>query len=158
MNENMITVTSMCNSTIIIYEPELQLKKTWPKIGSRQIVDRDTLIRAFYEPSVEFLFKEGILTTDDKQFLKETGLMTEEDVPVVVQVSESFFNRMIKLMPFSEFKTELGKLTKTQISDLSEYAIEHYQDLKMDRIDILSKISGKNILKAIENYKSAQED
>jgi hypothetical protein len=41
---------------------------------------------------------------------------------------------------------------------LAEYAITNYDDLRMDRIDVLSKASGKDILKAIELYRKAQED
>jgi hypothetical protein len=34
----------------------------------------------------------------------------------------------------------------------------NYTDLMMDRIDLLSKASGKKIMEAIKNYKAAQED
>ena len=49
-------------------------------------------------------------------------------------------------------------MSRSQIDELAEYAITHYQDLMMDRIDLLSKLSGKNIMGAIKNYKAAQED
>ena len=32
---------------------------------------------------------------------------------------------------------------RTQLEELAEYAIEHYTDLNMDRIDLLSKATGK---------------
>lgn len=158
MNENVITVTSTCNATVVINEPELQLKKTWQKEGAKQLIERDLLVRAFYSPSVEFLFRQGILTTTDKEFLREAGLLDEKEEPIVVQTSQTYFNRLIKFMPLDEFKKEIAKLTKTQIDELADYAIDHYADLKMDRIDFLSQVSDKNILNAIQNYKSSQEE
>ena len=49
-------------------------------------------------------------------------------------------------------------LSGNQIVELADYAITNFSKLKMDRIDVLSRVSGKNILKAIELHKAAQED
>ena len=48
-------------------------------------------------------------------------------------------------------------MTQTQIEELADYAIVHYNELMMDRIDLLSQASGKKIMEAIKNYKAAQE-
>jgi hypothetical protein len=61
-------------------------------------------------------------------------------------------------MPLVEVKKELAKMSASQLEEVANYAILNYQDLVMDRVDILSKASGKNILAAIRNYKAAQED
>jgi hypothetical protein len=60
-------------------------------------------------------------------------------------------------MPLSEVKKELVKMSHLQLEELGEYAITHYQDLVMDRVDILSKATGKNILVSIKNYKDSME-
>ena len=154
MKENMIMVESLSNSTVVIDVHEITIRRTWTKSGAKYPIERDIMERAFYQYGVEMLFREGILATDDVEFMKNVGLMGEDDVPVVVKVSDTLFNRMIHLMPLTEFKQQLDKLTATQRQDLADYAIEHYTDLNMDRIDILSKTSGKNILKAIECVKA----
>lgn len=154
MKENMIMVESLSNSTVVIDLPEIPLRRTWTKLGSKYPIEREIMERAYYQYGVEMLFKEGILSTDDEEFMKDVGLMTEDAVRVVVKVNENLFNRMIHLMPLAEFKQQLAKLTATQRQDLADYAIEHYTDLNMDRMDILSKASGKNILKAIECVKA----
>jgi hypothetical protein len=41
---------------------------------------------------------------------------------------------------------------------LGDFAVTHYTELAMDRVDLLSKATGKNILTAIKNYKDAMED
>lgn len=61
-------------------------------------------------------------------------------------------------MPMSEVKREVAKMSRAQIEELAEYAIVHYNDLAMDRVDFLTQVSGKNILIAIKNYKDAMED
>lgn len=157
MKENEIMIESLSNSTVVIDLPEIPLRRTWTKAGAKYPIDRDIMERAFYDYSVEMLFREGILTTDNVDFLKAVGLMSEDNVAVVTKTNDDFFNRMIKLMPLAQFKMELAKLTASQRQDLADYAIEHYIDLKMDRIDLLSKATGKNILKAIEYVKADQE-
>ena len=156
MKENMVYVKSESDSTVVLNIPELPLQRTWVKRGSVYPFERDVLIRAYYDPSVEYLFKEGILTTEDEEFLKEVGLMDEESVKKVEPLTVQQMQRIIKLMPVSDVESSLKKLTDTQLEELGEYAVAHYSELKLDRIDILSKATRKNILKAIENKKAAE--
>lgn len=156
MKENMVYVKSESDSTVVLNVPELPLQRTWVKRGSVYPFERDVLIRAYYDPSVEYLFNEGILTTEDEEFLKEVGLMDEESVKKVEPLTAQQMQRFIKLMPVSEVESSLKKLTDTQLEELGEYAVAHYSELKLDRIDILSKATRKNILKAIENKKAAE--
>lgn len=157
MDNNMIYVTSASDHTLVMFVPELQLSKTWTKRGQRYPIARETLIQAYYNTAVEYLFKEGLLVVTDEDFLKEVGLMTEEGECEIIPLTSELENRIIKHMPLAEVKNYLEKLTKTQLRELAEFAVEHYAELKMDRVDILSQFTGKNILKAIENYKIAQE-
>ena len=156
--ENMVYVTSASDRTLVVFVPELNLHKVWTKKGQRYPIAHETLVQAYYNPSVEFLFKEGLLTTNDTEFLKEVGLMSEDGEPEVIALTEDLEIRMIKHMPLVDLKANLAKLTKAQLIDLAEYAVSHYTDLKLDRIDILTKATGKDILKAINNYKAAQEE
>lgn len=157
MTNNMIYVRSASDFTLVIHVPELPLSKTWTKRGQRLPIDREQLVIAYYHPAVEFLFKQGLLITDDKEFLQTVGLMSEDEKLEVYELNENLLKRMIKLMPLEDLKKQVKTLSKTQIQELAEYAISHYQDLSMDRIDYLSTISNKNILKAIEAFKADKE-
>lgn len=154
--ENMIMVTSTSNYSVVINLPDLPLHRVWKKRGAKYPIDRNMLLQAYYDPSVEYLFHEGLLTTDDKEFLREVGLFDEETNIEIVALTDAYMIRLIRTMPLTEAKQELKKLTHTQLEELADFAIEHYTDLSMDRIDELSKASGKNIMKAIENYRSSQ--
>lgn len=158
MENSMVTVKSASNSTVVINVPDIPLHRVWKKRGAKYPIDRRALYQAYYEPSVEILFKEGLLTTDDKEFLKEVGLMDEDEVAVVTPLTDAYLARIIKLMPLNEVKREIEKLSHTQREEVADYAIEHYTDLSLDRVDILSQASGKNIMGAIENYRAAQQE
>lgn len=153
-----IYVTSASNHTVVMHIPEMLISKTWTKRGQKYPFDFEQLIQAYYNPSVEYLFKAGLLTVDDKDFLKQVGLMTEDEQIDVVPLTEALLNRLIKHMPLSEVKKTLSTLSHSQLVEVGEYAVVHYTELNLDRVDLLTKATGKDLLKAIENYKKAQEE
>ena len=157
MENNMIMVKSASDFTLVVNIPDIPLHRTWKKRGAQFPIDRKVLLQAYYDPSVEALFREGMLTTNDVEFLKEVGLIEEDGTANVVVLTEQQMLRLIKLMPVAELKTELAKLSRTQLNELAEYAISNYTNLAMDRIDILTAATGKNIMKAIEHHRKAQE-
>lgn len=157
MENKMIMVKSASDYTLVVNIPDIPLHRTWKKRGAQFPIDRNLLLQAYYDPSVEALFKEGMLTTNDVEFLKEVGLIEEDGTEVVMVLTEQLMNRIIKMMPVSEVATTIKKLSRTQLEELAEYAIEHYTDLNMDRIDLLSKATGKNIMNAITHYRKGLE-
>ena len=156
-NNDIIYVKSASDSILVINIPHIPMIKTWKKRGTKFPVKRMDLIQAYYDPSVETLFKQGLLVTDDKEFLVAVGLMDDEGKTEVVELTEAYMIRLIKNMPMAEFKNEVKKLSQYQIEELVDYAVYHYTDLSMDRIDILSKISRKDIMRSIQNHRAAQE-
>lgn len=155
---NMIKVRSASDFTLVINAPEIPLVKTWNKRGAVYPIDKDALIQAYYSTSLEELIRKGMLVVDDKQFLIEVGLAEEENTMMAIELTPALKEKCINAMPLWELEQTLGKLSEYQISELAEYAIENHTKMKMDRIELLGKASHKNILKAIELYKAAQED
>ena len=154
---DMIKVRSASDATVVVSSPSTMMNKTWNKRNSFHLIPRDTLLQTYYNSCLERLVNKGILVIEDKEFLREVGLLDEE-TPVVMELTETIMKKAISAMPLWEFEQTLGKLSNHQINDLANYAVQHYAELKMDRIEILGKASGKNILKAIELYRAAQED
>ena len=157
MNNNFVMVRSASDWTLVVDIPHLNLHRVWTKRGQKYPIDRTALLQAYYSPAVEALFREGSLITDDIEFLREVGLLGEDNKSVVYELTDAMKLRVIKNMPLVEVKKELAKMSQSQIDEVADFALTHYNDLVMDRIDLLSKASGKNILKSIENYKAAQE-
>lgn len=158
MENNFVMVRSASDWTLVVNVPHLNLHRVWTKRGQQYPIERSALIQAFYRPAVEALFKEGSLVTNDKEFLREVGLLDEEENCIVYELTDTLKSRIIKLMPLVEVKRELAKMSTSQLEEVANYAIINYQDLLMDRVDILSKASGRDIMTAIKNYKAAQED
>ena len=158
MEKKMIMVKSASNNTIVVYVPTLTLHKVWTKRGMKLPISSDVLMQACYDPSVEYLIRHGILVIEDKEFLIEAGVMSEEEIDNLVELTDAYVQRLIKNMPLSEVKAEIKKLSPNQIAEVVNYAITHYMELSMDRVDLFSKISGKDVMKSIANYKAAQED
>jgi hypothetical protein len=154
---DMIKVRSASDATVVVSSPSTMMNKTWNKRNSFHLIPRDVLLQTYYNSCLERLVTKGILVIDDKDFLREVGLLEEEN-PIVMELTEAIMKKAISAMPLWEFEQTLGKLSNHQINDLANYAVQHYAELKMDRIEILGKASGKNILKAIELYKASQED
>lgn len=157
MNNNFVMVRSASDWTLVIDVPHLNLHRVWTKRGQKYPIDRDALIQAYYRPAVEALFRDGALVADDKDFLREVGLLDEKDEPVIYELTDTMKQRIIKLMPVAEVKKEIAKMSQSQINEVIDYAIVNYTNLSMDRVELLSKVSGRNILDSIKNYRSAQE-
>lgn len=158
MENNFVMVRSASDWTLVMDVPHLNLHRVWTKRGQKFPIERSALMQAYYRPAVEQLFREGSLITDDRDFLREVGLLDENEECIVYELTETMKTRLIKLMPLVEVRNELAKMSASQIEELANYAITHYQDLVMDRIDLLSKASGKDLMVAIRNYRAAMED
>jgi hypothetical protein len=168
---DMIKVRSACNAKVVINSPETMMVKAWNKRGSFHLISKDILLQTFYNSSLERLVREGLLVIEDKNFLREVGLLAEEleeteetegtdeteveNEPILFELTEAIMNRCLSVMPVHEFEQILKKLSRQQIQDLVEYAVTYHTELKMDRVELLEKFSKKNILKAIELYKSS---
>lgn len=156
---DIIKVRSATDTTVSLYDPMIPLRKTWEKRNAVALIERDKLMQAYFNTSLESCIRNGTLIIEDKQFLIDVGYINEmSDNITPIEMTKSFMDKMISSMPLWEVEKNLKQLSKTQISELVEYSINNYNNLKMDRIDLFTKYSGKNILKAIELYKRAQED
>ena len=155
---DMVKVRSASDATVVVSSPSTMVNKTWAKRNSFHLIPREALMQTYYNSCLEKLVAKGVLVIEDKDFLMEVGLMEDEKTPAVIELSEALMKKCISAMPVWELQQTLEKLSEHQINDLATYAIQHYADLKMDRIEVLGKAAHKNILKAIELYKASQED
>lgn len=157
MNEKVI-VTSMVNGIVGITMPNSRIKKIWPKKGTKLPVEKDLLREAIYEPGVEYMFKKGILYMDDMDFKIELGLEPEgAKVPTeVIPVDDKYLNRVLKLMPLSEMKAAINKMSENQKKELLDYAVKQ-NDIQLDRLGVLKDLTGIDILKVIELDRQREE-
>lgn len=157
MKENQVMVESCAECTVVIDVPDEHVRKVWTKRGQKYPFDRDQLNTLMYNTGVAALFHEGYLKCMDKEFMSDNDMLKDDGTPRVIEMTDALMKRLIGVMPMQEFKETLATLQPNQIKDLADFAIEHSTDLKMDKADILTKMTGKNILRAIEYANADQE-
>jgi hypothetical protein len=147
MNDK-VMVTSMVGGTVSASSLE---HRVWNKKGQKLPVSKDVLREAIYEPGVEYMFKKGILYIDDMEFKIELGLEAPgtEAPTEVLPVDDKYLNRVLKLMPVSEMKSAIDKMSIVQKQELVDYASKQ-NDIQLDRLAIVSEKCGVDILKTIE--------
>ena len=147
MNEK-VMVTSMVGGTISASSLE---HRVWNKKGQKLPVSKDVLREAIYEPGVEYMFKKGILYIEDMDFKIELGLESEgATIPTeILPVDDKYLNRVLKLMPISEMKAAIDKMSVVQKQELVDYASKQ-NDIQLDRLAIVSEKCKVDILKTIE--------
>ena len=145
--DDKVMVTSMVGGTISVSALN---HRVWNKKGQKLPVSKDILREAIYEPGVEYMFKKGILYIEDMDFKIELGLEAEgTKAPTeILPMDEKFMNRVLKLMPVSEMKTTIDKMTMVQKQELVDFAVKQ-NDISLDRIKIVSDKCGVDILKTI---------
>ena len=105
------------------------------------------------------MVKSGLLFIEDMDFKKEVGLEPEDaEQPVnIVPLDEKKMQRILKLMPASQVESELTALNTEQKRMLTTYAIEN-ELVMMDRVDMIKNICGVDLLKAVAQKKSNEEE
>lgn len=154
---DLIKIISNTDTTISLYDPTIPVRKSFNKKGAIATIEKDKLIQLYYTSDLEAALRMGLLSITDKDFLIEVGYITEDEKVEEIGLTDVFMKRCIGVMPLVELTSELKKMSNYQIQELVEFAIANHKDLRMDRIEILEKLSGKNILKAIELLKADQE-
>ena len=158
MNER-VMVTSMVSGRIGLVLPRLHINKVWPKKNTKLPVEKDVLREAIYEPGVEYMFKQGLLYIDDMDFKIELGLEEEgTKAPTnVIPMDEKYMNRVLKLMPIAEMKKAIGAMNDNQKRELIDFASEQ-NDISFDRMDVIKKLTGIDVVKVIELKRSKEEE
>ena len=158
MNER-VMVTSMVSGRIGLVLPRLHINKVWPKKNTKLPVEKDVLREAIYEPGVEYMFKQGLLYIDDMDFKIELGLEEEgTKAPTnVIPMDEKYMSRVLKLMPIAEMKKAITAMNDNQKRELIDFASEQ-NDISFDRMDVIKKLTGIDVVKVIELKRSKGEE
>ena len=159
MNENVI-VTNMSNGIALmcLQQNGYLVKKVLQKKGAKLPISKDLLRENFYDSGVEGMFRKGILYMDDMDFKIELGL-EEPDTKVPTQIiplDEKYANRLLKLMPISEMRQAIQKMTKEQVQELIGFAANQ-NDLQMDRLSAIKEITGTDVFKIIDLKRQMEE-
>lgn len=157
MENKQVMITNTIKSRVGINVPDLHLKRVWEKKGVKKPIDFETLQQAFYDPSVEYLLREGILYIDDMEVKIALGLEEEDaESPAIVILSDNDLKRYLTAMPTFEFKEKIKTLGREQIQALVDYAIEN-ELTPYDKCEILKEITQTDIIRAVQLNRDDKE-
>ena len=158
MDEKYVVVTSMINGRVGLVVPHLRLNRVFPRKGTKVNLDKEVLREAFYEPGVEYMFRQGILYIDDMPLKIELGLEEEgtEAPTAVIELNDKYLNRVAKLMPIMEMKQVIEKMNENQRHEVIDYIIKQ-TDISFDRLEAVKKITGVDVIKIIELNRAQEE-
>lgn len=138
---------------------DLHISRKWPGCGSVVTFTKEQIEELMYDPAFSNMVHEGKLYIEDLELKKELGIEPEDaKTPTIVLLDEKTLERFWKTMPLAQFKAETKNLTKGQLSSLAEYAIRHGESGSIEKANLLSELSGYQVLRGIELEKQNQED
>lgn len=154
MENKQVVLTSTIDAFVNIDVPELRLKRLWERKGAKKTIPLDVLREAFYEPSVEYLLRQGILYIDDLDVKIELGLEEESarepNAKLNIQIlKDEDINRLLTVVPMYDFKDRLKDYTKEQIQEIVDYAIAH-DFTNFDKCEYLKELSGFDIIRTVQ--------
>ena len=132
-----VKIRSMIEGKVIVLNNDLRFKRIWEQKGTVKAIDSEILDELMYDPGVEYMFKEGILHIEDEEVEQMDRLMT--------------------VMPMSEFRIEVKKATYEQLKALADYAIKKEYN-NIDKCTLLKELIDVDILNAININRKDKEE
>ena len=154
MENKQVVLVSTIDAYVGINIPDLHLKRLWERKGAKKTIPLDVLREAIYDPSVEYLLREGILYIDDLDVKIELGLEDESAREPNTQLNiqllkEEEMNRLLTVVPIYEFKIKAKELKKEQIHALVDYAILH-EITNFEKCEFLKELTGQDIIRTVQ--------
>lgn len=160
MDENQkVKITSAVKHKVIVNSPELRFSRTWPGYGSSVTVDKELLENLMYDLGFKNMIMLGILSIEDLQVKKDLGLEPEDATePVnIITLTDSQRNYYWKELSVVGFKDKIRKLSRTQLEELAEYAIDH-KIIDVDKCKLVKEACGRDVINAIRLMEQDKEE
>lgn len=154
-----VKIKSLSGGQVIVKNDDLRVKRVWERRGAVKTIDFDVLEELIYDPGVEYMFRQGILSIEDLEVKKALGLEPEDATePVnIIVFDNKKMDRLMTVMPLHEFKAEVNKAPIEQVRLLVEYAIKkEYTDF--EKCEYLRKLTQIDIINAIKLNRKAKEE
>jgi predicted nucleotide-binding protein (sugar kinase/HSP70/actin superfamily) len=153
-----VNVTSTTIGEVSVFQPSIPFRASWPSKGSTRAIEEEIIEQLLYTPGFKYMIDTSMLYIEDMAAKKKLGIEPEDATePVnVIVLSDADKNKYMKVYPLEKFKTEIKKLSREQIIDLADYAIEN-KITDFDKSEVIEKACGKNIIKGIQLAKQNKE-
>lgn len=151
MENRKVDIVSTVDAVVTVESPQLRFNRTWERRGTVRPIELDVLKELVYETGFWNMLIGGILYIPDMEVKKELGLEPEdaEEPQNVIILTDAQKKRYLTVMPQSEFEANCAKLTKTELNNLVDYAIQN-EIINYDKATYLKNITERDIIKSIE--------
>lgn len=162
MEDKQVVLISTINAYVGIDVPDLHLKRLWERKGAKKTIPMSVLREAFYDPSVEYLLRQGILYIEDLDVKIELGLeeetAKEPSAELNIQIlKDDEMKRLLTVVPIYDFEEKIKKLQKEQLHNLCDYAIIH-EITDFEKCEILKDLTGTDIIRTVQLNHDDKDD
>lgn len=149
--KQMVTVISTVGHEVGISIPELLLRRDWTSKGQKHKIDKETLEQAMFYPGVAYMFNTGMLYIEDMQDKKDLGLEPEDatEPQNIIVLTDAEKDRYLKNVPLAEFRQKMKTLSREQLKDLVEYAVDK-ENISFDKAEVLMQLTNLDAIKMIQ--------
>ena len=153
-----VKVISTLKNRVTVDVPDIRFSSTWPTAGASVNIDKDTLEELMYDAGFTNMVKMGILFIEDMEFKKEMGLEPEDATEPVNLILLNDKEKRYYLTGISlvGFKDKLKKLSKNQIEELADYAIQN-KLVDIEKCKVIKEACGRDVIRAIQLLEADKE-
>lgn len=156
-NTRMINLKNMVNKTVGVKLPEYGVNRKWTQKGQVIPLPYDTVEQMLWHEGFRKMIDRGILYIESMKDKIDLGLEPADATePENIKVlSDTQIQNLLISQPYTVFKKEILELEMTQVNNIINYAIAN-DIVDVQKCELLQKISGIDILKAISTKKELE--
>lgn len=153
-----VKVISTLKNKVTVNYPDIRFNRTWPTAGASINIERETLDELMFDPGFANMIKMGILYIEDMEVKKDLGLEPEDATEPVNLIFLTDKEKKYYLTGLSlvGFKDKLKKLSKNQMEELADYAIQN-KLVDIEKCKILKEACGRDVVRAIQLLEADKE-
>lgn len=153
-----VKVISTLKNRVTVDVPDIRFSRTWPTAGASVNIDKDTLEELMYDAGFANMVKMGILFIEDMEFKKEMGLEPEDATEPVnlILLNDKEKRYYLTGLSLVGFKDKLKKLSKNQIEELADYAIQN-KLVDIEKCKVIKEACGRDVVRAIQLLEADKE-
>lgn len=156
MSEKRVKIMNKVKGTVILTDPNVPITREWTKKGQIATIPMDVMQDLIYQEGTLELFRQGVLYIVDKEDRIELGLEVEGQKPEIEFLTE---NQMLGALIGTpkDIEDMIKKLPKAQVDEFVDLAVEK-EITDMAKVDVIEKLTGKNIIKLVQFNRQLKED
>lgn len=159
MQNRMVVITSMVNARVSVKDITYGINRRWDRKGQKIPVPYEVVEGLLWQDGFRHLIDSGILYIESMQDKIDLGLEpADAKQPVnIVVLNDTKMKNLLCNVPLIVFKREVGELSKVQINNLIDYAIDN-KIMNMDKCKFLKELTGRDIISAIQAREEDEEE